>query len=1253
MRRLVWLGFALVLAMFGLPAARAATDWSALARPAFRHLGFDEGLPHPIVTALAQDRVGFLWIGTQGGLARYDGHRLRRYPGGDGPGALADPNIQALHVDAQGRLWVATRGAGLLRHEPESDRFLPVPALGLQGIWALLDEGPDALWLASEAGLLRLQQGQAQAWPAADPLAPLLQAPQRALARAADGSLWVGGALGLVHIRQGRAERVGPATGITALLAEPDGTLWVGSSAGLGRVTPAGAWETVWPAEHPQLSGRGVQALLRVAPDELWVAGYGNGVARFPGPAAAALRHDPYVTSSLASDGVRALLRDRSGLVWLGTDQGLDRHDPQAQGFVNLLHSPRQPEGLADRHVVHIGAGPTPEQWLLGYGGQGLGLLSTPADGPARLLPLQLDSPGAALPLQQQRVLASVWQGQHLWVGTLQGLYRVDWAARRAERVALPSAQPHPRVDALMVDRAGGLWVGSTEGLLRQRPGGFELLRHEPGRRDSLPHNRVNALLQDQQGRIWVGSNGGLSRWLGEARFANHVRDLRRPDSFCHSDAVSLREDAKGRLWIATLGGGLCLLQDEAGSRFRHFGRAEGLPHDNVGGLQVDGQGLLWASSADGLFSLEPNGAQLRSFGLSEGVAVRSFWVDSAARTAQGELLFGGGGGLVVVRPSRVPGAAAAPPLVVSSLRVDGQRRHLPASGLRLAPGLQSLQIEFSALDFRAAERLRYRHRLLGLEEAWTEGDASQRVATFSRLPPGRYELELQAALPGEDWSAALRVPVEQLPAWWQTWWARALALLAVALALAGLVQLRTRSLQRQRQVLEAEVAQRTQELSTANATLARSADTLSLLGDTGKALTAQLDLQAICATLHRQLARLLPVDAFGVALLEPDGRQLRFPYYFEDRLVQGDTVQLDDPLSLSARAFREDRELDVLDEQSSEAAPEVEGIEVGEPMRSLVFRPLTLNEERIGIVTMQSRRAQAYGPQELDIFRSLVAYAAIAIGNARAFAALQQAQAQLVEHAKLASLGQLVAGVAHEVNTPLGIAVTASSHLLERTQQVQAELQAQRLSRGGLAGFLQEAEHTGQVLEQNLRRAAGLIEHFKEVSVDRTSDGQRRFELGPYLDELLESLRPSWKHRPVGVECAVEPGLWMDSFPGALGQVLSNLVQNALLHAFAPEQPGQIRIRAERLGESQLRLEVADDGRGIPAEHLARVFDPFFTTKRGQGGTGLGLHISYNLVVQKLQGLIRVHSAPGQGCRFELLLPCVLAPAARPEPGT
>ena len=1239
-----WIGLLTLLwASTLLLPVRAATDWSALARPAFRHLGFDEGLPHPIVTALAQDAQGFVWIGTQGGLARYDGYRLRRFQTGDGPGALPDHNIQALHLDAQGQMWVATRGGGLLRYDAPGDRFVPEGAAGLQGVWALADDG-DSLWLAGEGGLKRLQAGRLMPWPADTAELAGLNAAQRALLRHADGSLWVGGAQGLLRIQAGKVRRIGRATGVSALLAEADGSVWVGSaSEGLSRVRADGTEQPVWPAEHPQLAGRGVSALLHAGPGAVWVGGYGNGLARFPVASGGVLRHDPFVTSSLASNGVRALLRDRSGLIWVGTDLGLDRLDPQAEAFVNVLHSPQDRTGLADRHVVHIGPGPAPEQWLLGYGSKGLGLLSTPAAGRAELLPVQLRTrPGSPL-LDEQRVLASAWQGSQLWVATLQGLYRVDWARRLAERLPLPTVQRFPRVDALLVDREARLWVGSSEGLLREgeSAGGFELMQHEPERADSLTHNRVNALLQDGRGRLWVGTNGGLSRWLGAQRFENHVRDPRRADGFCHSDAVSLREDGRGRLWVATLGGGLCLLEDEASGRFRHFGRAEGLPHDNVGGLLLDGQGALWASTADGVLRMDPKRPGLQAYGVADGAAVRSFWVDSAARTGNGELLFGGGGGLLVVRPQHVQTVPPPAPLVLSELRVNGARHGLAAEGLRLAPGLQSLQFEFSALDYRAPERLRYRHRLVGLDERWTETDASRRLVAFGRLPPGRYQLELQAFRPGTESAAAeLLLSLEVLPAWYQTWWARVGGLALAGLAVLGLVQARTRSLRRQQLGLEQQVAQRTRELSEANATLARSAETLRLLGDTGKALTAQLDPQAICATLHQQLAQLLPLDAFGVALLEPQAQQLRFLYYFEDHLVQGDTVALDDPHSLSARAFREDCELDVLDEHSSEAAPEVQGIEVGEPMRSLVFRPLQLNQQRIGIVTMQSRRRNAYSAQELEIFRNLTAYAAIAIGNARAFAALAEAQAQLVEHAKLASLGQLVAGVAHEVNTPLGVAVTANSHLSERTAQVRAKLAEQSLSRGALAAYLEDADKSGQVLATNLRRAADLVAHFKEVSVDRTSDGQRRFELGPYLDELLESLRPSWRHRPVQVHCAIEPGLWLDSFPGALGQVVSNLVQNALLHAFEPEQAGRLTLSARALSPERLRLEVADNGRGIAAAHLGQVFAPFFTTKRGQGGTGLGLHISYNLVVQKLGGEIRVESEPGQGTRFVLLLP-------------
>ncbi|WP_184044649.1 sensor histidine kinase [Inhella inkyongensis] len=1233
----------------------AAPDWSALDRPHFRRLGFDDGLPHPIVTALAQDAQGFVWIGTQGGLARFDGHRLRTYPLGEG--AQRDPYVQALQMDGQGQLWVGTRSAGLLRYRPDQDRFERVALAAKILALAAPADGSDTLWVASELGLQRWQRGQLQLW--ARP-----QGSIQVLRVAADGVLWVGGSQGLWRLRGRELVPVGQARGVQALAPGEQGQLWVGSvSLGLSRVRSDGQEVRVWAPEHPQLGGRPVQSLLQIDEEQLWAGVYGQGLARWPAPAGGSIRHDPFLPTSLSSDGVRVLMRDQSGLIWIGGDQGVDRYDPRTRHVVNVLASPRPGTGLPDRNVLHVGAGPDRWSWLLGYGSSGLGLLHTPAGGWARLEILNFRTLGDAPPLDGLRVLASAWLGEELWVGTLQGLYRVDWRRRLAERVEQAEGLWHTRVNALLAD-ATGLWVAGSRGLLRRESGGWKAPPEAPPERLLWLSDDVNVLYRDDAQRLWIGADGGLRRWLGDARFIRFAHDAGRPESLCPGPVSTLHQDGSGRLWVGTLGGGLCRLDREAEGRFVTWTRKRGLPHDNIGSLLSDSQGRLWGSSADGLFSLDPkvNGhPEPRVLGLAEGVAVRSFWIDSAVRTTDDELIFGGGGGLVVLRSSSPAGAAPVPPLVLTDLRIDGQPQPIPTGGatLKLSPNRQGLQVEFAALDYAAAERQRYRYRLQGLSEEWTETDASRRLAAFGQLSPGRYTLQVQARGPDGRWQG-LDLVMEQQPAWTQTWWAR----LSLVLAIAALVLLwlhgRTRLLRQRQQTLEAQVRHRTQELSQANETLARSAQTLRLLGDTGKALTAQLDPQSICALLHRQLERLVPLDAFGLALLDEPAGLLRFVYYFEGNLTQGDTVALDDPLSLSARAFREVGELEVLDEEQSLCAPEVAGVTVGAPMRSLVFRPLLLNERRIGIVTLQSRRPQAYGPQELEVFRSLTAYAAIAIGNAQAFEQLRSAQAQaemarsaadhtlaelrstqeqLVEHAKLASLGQLVAGVAHEVNTPLGIAVTANSHLGESVEALRAQFESGRMARSSLANFLDDAQRSSEVLALNLRRAADLITHFKEVSVDRTSDERRRFELGAYLGDLIESLRPSWKRRPIELQIEVEPELWMNSYPGALGQVVGNLIQNALLHAFEPEQAGRLRIEAKALGERVL-LNVIDNGRGVAAEHLARLFDPFFTTRRGQGGTGLGLHISHNLVVQRLGGVITVHSSPGQGCRFELILP-------------
>jgi len=255
------------------------------------------------------------------------------------------------------------------------------------------------------------------------------------------------------------------------------------------------------------------------------------------------------------------------------------------------------------------------------------------------------------------------------------------------------------------------------------------------------------------------------------------------------------------------------------------------------------------------------------------------------------------------------------------------------------------------------------------------------------------------------------------------------------------------------------------------------------------------------------------------------------------------------------------------------------------------------------------------------------------------ALSKLQVAQGQLVQAEKLASLGGLVAGIAHEINTPVGIGVTAASHLDNEVRAMDRAVAGGTLTKSQFERFRTSLAQSSDIILMNLRRAAELIQSFKRVAVDQSSDERRRIHLKAYFEEVLVSLRPKMKTTPHRIELDCPEELELDTIPGAWSQVLTNLVVNALSHAFEPGQPGLMRIRVDRFGE-MLRVRFDDTGRGIPTENLAKIFDPFFTTRRGQGGTGLGLHIVFNLVHQTLGGSISVESAPGTGTCFTILLP-------------
>jgi signal transduction histidine kinase len=254
----------------------------------------------------------------------------------------------------------------------------------------------------------------------------------------------------------------------------------------------------------------------------------------------------------------------------------------------------------------------------------------------------------------------------------------------------------------------------------------------------------------------------------------------------------------------------------------------------------------------------------------------------------------------------------------------------------------------------------------------------------------------------------------------------------------------------------------------------------------------------------------------------------------------------------------------------------------------------------------------------------------------------LKETQADLIQAEKLASLGQLVAGVAHEINTPLGVALTTSTALQREATRLQESASAGKLTRSEFNGGLERLAEGSRLLLANLTRAIDLVYSFKQVAADQASGERRRFELKSWLEELLTSIGPVLRKTGHVVEVACPSGIELDSFPGSLGQVLTNLIMNSIVHAYGPEQVGHLSIAVSLPRRDTVRLVFSDDGRGIPPENLSRIFDPFFTTGRERGGTGLGLHIVYNLVTVGLQGSIDVESMPGQGTFFTVDLPLV-----------
>jgi signal transduction histidine kinase/ligand-binding sensor domain-containing protein/DNA-binding response OmpR family regulator/HPt (histidine-containing phosphotransfer) domain-containing protein len=818
----------------------------------FRHLGTEQGLSQSAVMAIHQDRRGFVWLGTQDGLDRYDGVEFlhfRHYPDpADKKAGLSGNFIRALAEDRSGRIWIGTDTSGLDRYDPASGELRnfrqqqgqPASLPGNRVRALALDPG-GWLWVATaDGGLAHLDPatGDAIAYrhDSADPDS-LADDNLSSLLVDRRGRLWIGTRRGLdLHEPAGGRFRHYGGDAVRALYEDRRGRLWIGTLAGLDLLDPdSGAVRhfKAAPGDPYGLGNPPVRALIEDPLGRLWV-GTDQGIHIFDEEKGRFEHHghDYSRPGSLSRDVVTTFYRDRGGLLWIGTQGGsANIWDPAGLRFGHVASRPDEPGSLSSDNIQAF-AEAGGKLWVGTLGG-GMNALDRTS---GRFEVFRAAGSGAGLADDRVMSLAADRAGG-LWIGTFAGgLQRLDLERRSFEswrhREGDPRSLAVDSVSSLLADRRGRLWIGSFGGgLARFEPRGrdFDVYRFAPDDPGSLPGDAVLALAEAPDGGIFVSTNGGGIAYLAEpggpflrlspAGAGEGGGEERQ----ALAAARSLYAGEDGALWVGTGDAGLVLVESfdrtTGAAAIRRFSARENAPNGTVWGIQPGAQGRLWLSTNRGLVELDPQKGSFRAFTARHGLQGDEFNFGAHFRGAGGELYFGGNHGYNVFPPS-LPAASSQPPAVVIT-KVVKSGEVLRPEALHGSPPLVELDhrdsvltIELAALDFAAPEENRYRFRLEGFDDGWSP-PAKYRPATFTNLDPGNYTFRVAAANADGVWNedgASLAVKV--LPAPWATWWALALYLLGAAALIGFGIRWRLAGLERARRELVALVGQRTGELS-------------------------------------------------------------------------------------------------------------------------------------------------------------------------------------------------------------------------------------------------------------------------------------------------------------------------------------------------------------------------------------------------------------------------------------------------------
>jgi diguanylate cyclase (GGDEF)-like protein len=837
----------------------AAALWANLASPVFVRVDVRE-LP-PTVEAVAQDNLGFVWVATQGGLARYDGYHFRVFlPNRNDRNALPDGYLLTLLPEGAG-LWVGTESSGLVRFDEPSETFRTWRAVteGSAGprsatVLALAKAGQGTLWVGGDGGVDRYDERSRRFFHEALVPGPL-QPRVRALVVDRRGAVWAATSDGIFYGGAGGFRRFpiggGAQPAFSGAYEAGDGTLWFGSHNVVYSFDQRRRIDRIVadPNDGGTLTPGWQRSFIETVPGVLWI-GSDSGISIVDTRTRKVRRAiaDRDSSGGLTEGQTVGFWRDRSGLIWIANAAGdLLWYNPAAHGIYELSKN-RRDVSFGDQDVISLEVR-NGILWEGGFNGSVMSL--DPRTGRS----MRYDLPNRPIVLR----LSFSGDGT-LWIGTLQGLCSLSPGNAAVECPAGPSAAANARITAI-AQSPRKLWIGTEAGVLEEgaRTGETRVWRHSPSA-NSLSNDRVTSLFFDRGDRMWAGTANGLNRIDPQTglieRFTADPRDA---GTVGPGTIESIIQDREGRIWAGAVGGPLNVLQErsDGSARVKHLSRGDGLPNENVDGLTQDRRGRIWASTDKQMAVIDPRTLHARALGLADGTSDLGYWGGGVAQSDDGTSFFAGGDGVTVIAEDAASPWAYAPPVVLTALKIGGRDLTTfdanAATAIELPAQHHDFTAEFAALDFSGSGDLRYSYRLDGYDREWIAADAQHRIATYTNLPPGRYALEIRGTNRLGAWSGrTFTLHLRAVAAWYESWWFRLMLALAVAAGMLFLLRLRTAVLERRQRELEATVRERTAELSQANRALEEMSLTDPLTGLRNRRFLAQ-HLESEIALARRQ----------------------------------------------------------------------------------------------------------------------------------------------------------------------------------------------------------------------------------------------------------------------------------------------------------------------------------------------------------------------------------------------------------------